>query len=180
MNIDIKKILINEDEIQNKVKELASRINLDYKGRELLLLCILKGSVMFMGDLMKYVNVKSDIEFMSISSYGNSVVSSGSIRILKDLDMSVDGRDILIVEDIIDTGITLNYLCNYLRGKNAKSIEIVTLLDKPSGRKLELEAKYVGFEVGNEFVIGYGLDYAEKYRNLPYIGILNESVYRQY
>lgn len=135
---------------------------------------------MFMGDLMKYVNVKSDIEFMSISSYGNSVVSSGSIRILKDLDMSVDGRDILIVEDIIDTGITLNYLCNYLRGKNAKSIEIVTLLDKPSGRKLELEAKYVGFEVGNEFVIGYGLDYAEKYRNLPYIGILNESVYRQY
>ncbi len=180
MNIDIKKILINEDEIQNKVKELASRINLDYKGRELLLLCILKGSVMFMGDLMKYVNVKSDIEFMSISSYGNSVVSSGSIRILKDLDMSVDGRDILIVEDIIDTGITLNYLCNYLRGKNAKSIEIVTLLDKPSGRKLELEAKYVGFEVGNEFVIGYGLDYAEKYRNLPYIGILNESVYKQY
>lgn len=180
MNIDIKKILINEDEIQNKVKELASRINLDYKGRELLLLCILKGSVMFMGDLMKYVNVKSDIEFMSISSYGNSVVSSGSIRILKDLDMSVDGRDILIVEDIIDTGITLNYLCNYLRGKNAKSIEIVTLLDKPSGRKLELEAKYVGFEVGNEFVIGYGLDYAEKYRNLPYIGILNEGVYKQY
>ena len=115
---------------------------------------------------------------MSVSSYGNSTVSTGSVRILKDLDMSIENKEILIVEDIIDTGITLKYVCNYLKGKGANSVEIVTLLDKPSGRKVDIKSKYVGFEVGNEFVIGYGLDFAERYRNLPYIGVLNESMYK--
>lgn len=179
MKNDIKKVLIDEDRIQNRVKEIAEKINEDYKDKDLLLLCILKGSIMFMGDLMKYINVKLDIEFMGVSSYGNSITSSGSIRIIKDLDMSVENRNILIVEDIIDTGITLSYIRDYLKGKNAKSVEIVALLDKPSGRKVDISSKYIGFEVGNEFVIGYGLDYAEKYRNLPYIGVLNESVYKR-
>lgn len=178
MEKDMKKILITEDQIQNKIKELAVEINEDYKNKELLMLCILKGSIVFMGDLMKRISLYSTIDFMSLSSYGNSITSSGSVKILKDLDSSVEGKDVLIVEDIIDTGITLKYVCEYLRNKGAKSVEIVTLLDKPSGRKVEIEAKYTGFEVGNEFVIGYGLDYAEKYRNLPYIGVLNESVYK--
>lgn len=179
MNNDIKKILISENELQKKVEELGKVINNDYKDRDLLLLCILKGSVMFMGDLMKHINIYSTIEFMSVSSYGNSTVSSGNVRILKDLDTPVNDKDILIVEDIIDTGITLKYVRGYLKGKGAKSVEVVTLLNKPSGRKVEIDAKYIGFEVGNEFVIGYGLDFAEKYRNLPYIGVLKESMYKQ-
>lgn len=179
MDNDIKKILINECELQEKVRELGNIINNDYKNRDLLLLCILKGSVMFMGDLMKHINVYSTIEFMSVSSYGNSTISSGNVRILKDLDTPVNDKDILIVEDIIDTGITLKYVCGYLRGKGAKSVEVVTLLNKPSGRRVEIDAKYIGFEVSNEFVIGYGLDFAEKYRNLPYIGVLKESMYKE-
>lgn len=179
MDNDIKKILISEDELQDRIKKLGSIISNDYKNKELLLLCILKGSVIFMGDLMKYINIYSTIEFMSVSSYGNSTVSSGNVRILKDLDTPIYNKDILIVEDIIDTGITLKYVCEYLRGKGARSVEVVTLLNKPSGRKVEIDAKYIGFEVGNEFVIGYGLDFAEKYRNLPYIGVLKESMYKQ-
>lgn len=178
INNDIKEILITKDEIQDKAKTLGEQISKDYKDKNLLLLCILKGSIMFMGDLMKYIDIHTEIEFMGVSSYGNSIVSSGQIRILKDLDMPIEGKDILIVEDIIDTGITLNYICNYLKGKGARSVEIVTLLDKPSGRKVEIEAKYKGFQVGGEFVVGYGLDFAEKYRNLPYIGVLKESMYK--
>lgn len=178
MENDIKKILISEEEIKIRTKELAETINEDYKDKELLLLCILKGSIMFMGDLMKYIKVYATTEFMSVSSYGNSTVSSGNVRILKDLDSSVVDKDILIVEDIVDTGITLKYVCDYLKGKGASSVEIVTLLDKPSGRKVEINSKYIGFEVGNDFVIGYGLDFAERYRNLPYIGILKENMYK--
>lgn len=178
MEKDVKKILISEDEIQNKIKILANNINKDYENKDLLMLCILKGSIMFMGDLMKRISIYATIDFMSLSSYGNSITSSGSVKILKDLDSSVEGKDVLIVEDIIDTGITLNYVCEYLKNKGANSVEIVTLLDKPSGRKIDIKAKYVGFEVGNEFVIGYGLDFAEKYRNLPYVGVLNESLYK--
>lgn len=178
MNSAVKKILIDSDRIQSRVRELAQKISDDYRGKDLLLLCILKGSIMFMGDLMKYIDLDINIDFMGVSSYGNSIVSSGSIRIMKDLDMSIDGKSILIVEDIVDTGITLNYIRDYLKGKKAESVEIVALLDKPSGRKVEISPKYIGFEIGNEFVIGYGLDYAEKYRNLPYIGILDESVYK--
>lgn len=178
INNDIKNVLVSREEIENKVKELGEEINKDYKNKNLLLVCILKGSLMFMADLMKNIDIYVEIDFMCVSSYGSSIVSSGQVRIMKDLDMSVEGKDILIVEDIIDTGVTLNYICNYIKGKGAKSVEIMTLLDKPSGRKVEIEAKYKGFEVGNEFVVGYGLDYAEKYRNLPYIGILDESVYK--
>ena len=179
INNDIKNILISKEQIQGKVKLLGEEISRDYKDRELLLVCILKGSLMFMADLMKYINTYVEIDFMGVSSYGNSIISSGQVRIMKDLDMSVEGKDILIVEDIIDTGITLNYICNYIKGKGAKSVEIITLLDKPSGRKVNIDAKYKGFKVGNEFVVGYGLDYAEKYRNLSYIGVLDESVYNK-
>lgn len=178
MKDDIKKILITEEEIRNRTKELAKLINEHYKDKDLLLLCILKGSLMFMADLMKYIDIYATTEFMSVSSYGNSTVSSGNVRILKDLDSPVVGKDILIVEDIVDTGITLKYVCEYLKGKGANSVEIVTLLDKPSGRKVEINSKYIGFEVGNEFVIGYGLDFAERYRNLPYIGVLKEKMYK--
>lgn len=178
MNNDIKNILISAEDIHNKVRELGEQISDDYKDKNLLLLCILKGSVVFMGDLMKHITTYAETEFMGVSSYGNSIVSSGHVRILKDLDTCVEDKDILIVEDIIETGITLNYICNYLRGKGARSVEVVTLLDKPSGRKIEIDAKYVGFEVGGEFVVGYGLDFAERYRNLPYIGVLKESMYK--
>ncbi|BAK81832.1 hypoxanthine phosphoribosyltransferase [Candidatus Arthromitus sp. SFB-rat-Yit] len=178
INNDIKNVLISKEEIENKVKELGEEINKDYKNKNLLLVCILKGSLMFMADLMKNVDIYIEIDFMGVSSYGNSIVSSGQVRIMKDLDMCVEGKDILIIEDIIDTGVTLNYICNYIRSKGARSVEIMTLLDKPSGRKVEIEPKYKGFKVGNEFVVGYGLDYAEKYRNLPYIGVLDESVYK--
>lgn len=178
INNDIKNILIGKEQIQDKVKLLGEEISKDYKDKDLLLVCILKGSLMFMADLMKHINIYVETDFMGVSSYGNSVVSSGQVRIMKDLDMSVEGKDILIVEDIIDTGITLNYICNYIKGKGAKSVEIVTLLDKPSGRKVSIDAKYKGFKVGNEFVVGYGLDYAERYRNLPYIGVLDEKVYK--
>lgn len=178
MKDDIKNVLISGEEIQKKVKELGDKISEDYKDKNLLLLCILKGSVMFMADLMKHITTYAETEFMGVSSYGNSIVSSGQVRILKDLDTSVEGKDILIVEDIVETGITLNYICNYLKGKGANSVEIVTLLNKPSGRKIEIDPKYIGFEVGGEFVVGYGLDFAERYRNLPYIGVLKESMYK--
>lgn len=178
MKNDINKILFSEECIQNRIQELANMINEDYKNKDLMLVCILKGSIMFMGDLMKKINLYTVVEFMCVSSYGNSTTSTGNVRILKDLDMPVNNKHIVIVEDIIDTGTTLKYVKEYLLGKGAESVEIITLLDKPSGRKVDIDAKYVGFEVGNEFVIGYGLDYAEKYRNLPYIGILNENMYK--
>ncbi len=178
MKNDIKNILISEESIQNKVRELGSIITEDYKDKNLLLLGILKGSLMFMSDIMKFIDTYLEIEFIGVSSYGSSIKSSGHVKITKDLDTSVEGKDILIVEDIIETGITLNYIREYLKGKGARSVEIVTLLDKPSGRKIEISAKYKGFHVGNEFVVGYGLDYAEKYRNLPYIGVLKESMYK--
>ncbi len=178
MQKDISKILFSAETIQQRIDELSQRINQDYKNKDLILLCILKGSIIFMGDLMKRINLYAVTEFMCVSSYGNSTISTGNVRIIKDLDMPVHGKNILIVEDIIDTGTTLKYVRDYLIGKGAEDVEIVTLLDKPSGRKVSIEAKYVGFEVGNEFVIGYGLDFAEKYRNLPYIGVLNESMYK--
>ena len=178
MHNDVKKILISSEDIQEKVKELGEIITNDYRGKDLLLLCILKGSIVFMGDLMKNIDTYLTIEFMSVSSYGNSTTSTGNVRILKDLDMPVNGKDILIVEDIIETGLTLDYICNYLKGKGANSVEIVTLLDKSSGRKIEMFPKYTGFKVGDEFVVGYGLDFKENYRNLPYIGVLKENMYK--
>ena len=175
---DIKKVLLTEEQILNKVKEIASEISKDYEGKDLLIVGILKGSVLFASDIIKNFTIPCQIDFMAVSSYGNSSETSGIVRILKDLDHSIEGKDILIVEDIIDSGVTLDYLLKYLKARKANSIEILTLLTKPSRRKVDISVKYCGFEVPDEFLVGYGLDFAEKYRNLPYIGILKEEVYK--
>ncbi|WP_212031239.1 hypoxanthine phosphoribosyltransferase [Cytobacillus depressus] len=177
MRNDIEKVLISEEEIQAKTKSLAAELTEEYKDRFPLAVGILKGAMPFMGDLLKHIDTYLEMDFMDVSSYGKSTVSSGEVKIVKDLDTSVEGRDILIIEDIIDSGLTLSYLVELFRYRKAKSIKIVTLLDKPTGRKVDLQADYVGFIVPDEFVVGYGLDYAEKYRNLPYIGVLKPEIY---
>lgn len=177
MKQDIEKILISEEEIQLKVKELGATLTSDYDGKFPLAIGVLKGALPFMADLIKHIDTYLELDFMDVSSYGKSTVSSGEVKIIKDLDTSVEGRDILIMEDIIDSGLTLSYLVELFRYRKANSIKIVTLLDKPSGRKAEIKADYVGFEVPDAFVVGYGLDFAERYRNLPYIGVLKPSVY---
>lgn len=173
---DIKEVLITEEEIQNKVKELGKKITEDYRGKDLFLLGILKGAVPFMADIMRKIDLDLEYDFMDVSSY-QGTRSMGEVRILKDISTSIVGKDILIVEDIIDTGITLSYLTKVLKSRGANSIEIVTMLSKPSRRKIDLPVKYNGYEIEDHFVIGYGMDYDEKYRALPYIGILDESVY---
>lgn len=177
MKKDIEKILISEEQLQEKTKELAGVLTEEYKDSFPLAIGVLKGAMPFMADLLKRIDTYLEMDFMDVSSYGNSTVSSGEVKILKDLDTSVEGRDILIIEDIIDSGLTLSYLVELFRYRKAKSIKIVTLLDKPTGRKVDLKADYVGFIVPDEFVVGYGLDYAEKYRNLPYIGVLKPEIY---
>ncbi|MGD6834693.1 hypoxanthine phosphoribosyltransferase [Sutcliffiella halmapala] len=177
MNKDIEKVLFSEEELQAKVRELGARLTEDYHDRFPLAIGVLKGAMPFMGDLIKRMDTYLEMDFMDVSSYGNSTVSSGEVKILKDLDTSVEGRDILIIEDIIDSGLTLSYLVELFRYRKAKTIKIVTLLDKPSGRKADITADYVGFIVPDEFVVGYGLDYAERYRNLPYIGVLKPEIY---
>lgn len=179
MQNDIKEVLYTEEQIQAKVKELGKQLSADYEGRNPLVICVLKGAFIFMSDLVKSIDVPLEIDFMAVSSYGQSTKSSGVVKIIKDLDVSVEGRDVLIVEDIIDSGLTLSYLIDVLERRNAKSVTLVTLFDKPSGRTVELEADYKGFTLPGEFVVGYGLDYAEKYRNLPYIGILKPEVYEK-
>lgn len=177
MKNDIEKILITEEEIQEKCKSLAAELTEDYKDSYPLAIGVLKGAMPFMGDLLKRMDTYLEMDFMDVSSYGKSTVSSGEVKIVKDLDTSVEGRDILIIEDIIDSGLTLSYLVELFRYRKAKSIKIVTLLDKPTGRKANIKADYVGFIVPDAFVVGYGLDYAERYRNLPYIGVLKPEVY---
>jgi len=177
MNNDIKKILIDEDILQAKVRELGAKITEDYKGKDLLLICVLKGAVVFVSDLMKNVDLPLEIDFMAVSSYGSNTKSSGVVRILKDLNKGIEGRNLLIVEDIIDSGLTLSYLIDNLKARGPESVEICTILDKPDRRKANINIKYTGFQVPDEFVVGYGLDYAEKYRNLPYVAILKEEVY---
>lgn len=179
MREDIKEILFDEDALNKKVKELGGKITEDYKGKDLLVVGVLKGSVLFASDLIKNIDIPCEIDFMAVSSYGNSTETSGVVRILKDLDHSIEGKDVLIVEDIVDSGITLDYLLKYLKARKANSIEIVTLLNKPARRKVDINVKYSGFEVPDAFIVGYGIDYAEKYRNLPYIGILKEEVYKK-
>lgn len=175
---DIKEVLFTEEEIQSKVRELGEKITEDYKGKNLFLLGILKGAVPFMADIMRRIDLDLEYDFMDVSSY-QGTRSMGEVRILKDISTSIVGKDILIVEDIIDTGVTLSYLTKVLKSRGARSIEIVTMLSKPSRRKIELPVKYNGFEIEDNFVIGYGMDYDEKYRALPFIGILDESVYRK-
>ena len=178
MNNDIKEVLYSEEDLKSKIQEIGKIITEDYEGRELVLIGILKGSVMFMSDLMKEIKIPCCMDFMAVSSYGSSTKSSGVVRILKDLDFQIEGKDILIVEDIIDTGVTLKYLVEYLSARKPNSLEICCLLNKQERRKVNISAKYLGFEVPDFFLVGYGLDYAEKYRNLPYIGILKEEVYK--
>ena len=178
MKEDIKEILFTEQQIREKVREMGGKISEEYKGKELILIGVLKGSVPFMAELLKEITIPCCMDFMAVSSYGASTTSSGVVRILKDLDFEIEGKDILIVEDIIDTGITLRYLIEYLKGRKPNSVEIACLLNKPERRKVEIDVKYQGFEVPDYFLVGYGLDFAEKYRNLPYVGILKEEVYK--
>lgn len=175
---DIKEIIINEEEVLLKIKELSKKISEDYKGKNLLVVGILKGSVIFASDLIKNIDIPCEIDFMAVSSYGDSSETSGVVRILKDLDHSIEGKDIIIAEDIIDSGVTLDYLTKYLKTRNVNSVKIAALLSKPARRKVEIDVEYLGFEVPDEFIVGYGLDYAEKYRNLPYVAILKEEVYK--
>ena len=177
MQNDIQEVLISEEEIQRKVKELGAILSADYAERNPLVICVLKGAFIFMADLVKNITVPLEIDFMAVSSYGHSTKSSGVVKIIKDLDVSVEGRDVLIVEDIIDSGLTLSYLIDVLERRNAKSIRWLRCSINLSGRTVELEADYKGFVLPDAFVVGYGLDYAEKYRNLPYIGILKPEVY---
>ncbi len=178
MNKDIKKILIEEKILQAKVAELGAKVTEDYRGKDLLIVCVLKGAVIFTSDLIRKIDLPLDIDFMAISSYGANTKSSGVVRILKDLDMSIEGKHVLIVEDIIDSGLTLAYMIENLKSRGPASVEICTILDKKERRTIDLEIKYTGFVVPDEFVVGYGLDYAEKYRNLPYIAVLKEEVYQ--
>lgn len=177
MQNDIQEVLISEEEIRKKVQELGAILSTEYAGRNPLVICVLKGAFIFMADLIKNMTVPMELDFMAVSSYGASTKSSGVVKIIKDLDVSVEGRDVLIVEDIIDSGLTLSYLIELLQNRNAKSTCVVTLFDKPARRTVALEADFTGFVLPDAFVVGYGLDYAEHYRNLPYIGILKPEIY---
>jgi len=177
LDADIDEIVITAEQINGKITELAKEIDAEYADREPLLVGVLKGAVMFMSDLARSLERPSTMEFMAVSSYGSATTSSGVVRILKDLDRDIAGQHVLIVEDIIDSGLTLSWLLKNLAARHPASIEIVTLLRKPDAVKVEVPVKYVGFDIANEFVVGYGLDYAERYRDLPYIGRLRPSVY---
>jgi len=179
MQDDIQSVLISEQQLADAVKKLGEQISRDYADRNLMMVSVLKGSVVFMADLMRAISVPASIDFMSVTSYGKGVKTSGVVRIIKDLDEELDGRDILIVEDILDSGMTLSYLKEHIMAKGARSIRIATLLDKPERRRVDIHPDYSCFSVPGEFVVGYGLDYAEKYRNLPYVGILKPCVYEK-
>jgi hypoxanthine phosphoribosyltransferase len=168
-------VLIGADELQERIRELAAEISRDYADRDLLLIGVLKGAVFFLGDLMRRLTVSSECDFMAISSYGSGTESSGVVRILKDLDASIEGRNVLVVEDIVDSGLTLSYLLRTLEARGPKSLEVCALLTKPSRREVDLACRYVGFEIPNRFVIGYGLDYGERYRSLPFVAVLDET-----
>ncbi|GAA0439442.1 hypoxanthine phosphoribosyltransferase [Lentibacillus halophilus] len=177
MNNDIKKILITEEQIAAKCAELGRTLTEEYDGRFPLAVGVLKGALPFMSDILRSIHTYLEMDFMDVSSYDGQMRSSGEVKIVKDLDTKVEGRDLLIIEDIIDSGLTLSYLVDLFKYRKANSIKIVSLLDKPDGRTSHIKADIVGFDVPNEFVVGYGLDYAEKYRNLPYIGVLKPEIY---
>lgn len=174
---DIERILIDEATLQQRIQELGSILEEEYRDKDLLLISVLKGSIIFMADLIRYVKIPHEIDFMATSSYGAGVQSSGVVRILKDLNNPIEGRNVVVVEDIIDSGHTLSYLVRILNERQPASLRILTLLDKPERREVEIDVDWTGFSIPNEFVVGYGLDYNEIYRNLPYIGILKPSVY---
>lgn len=167
-------VLISEEEVNKKIQSLGEQISKDYEGKELHLICVLKGGVFATCELAKHISVPLSIDFMSVSSYGDGFVSSGRVKIIKDLDDSIEGKDVLIVEDIIDSGNTLKYLVDLLNTRKPNSVKICTLLDKPDRRTTDVEVDYVGFQIPDKFVVGYGLDYMQKYRNLPYIGVIEE------
>ena len=178
MHDDIQTVLVTEEQLKTRVKELGAQVSRDYAGKDLLMVSILKGAVVFMADLMRAVEIPSQIDFMVVSSYGGANTSTtGNVKIIKDLDADLTGKDVLIVEDILDTGVTLSNLVPMLEMRNPRSVRICTMLDKPSRRKADIRADYTGFEVPDAFVVGYGLDYDEKYRNLPYVGVLKPEVY---
>lgn len=177
MGTDLESVLLTEEQVQERLAEMAREIDEDYAGEELLLVGVLKGAVMIMADLARKLSNPLNMDWMAVSSYGNSTKSSGVVRILKDLDTDIQGRKVLIVEDIIDSGLTLAWLRRNLQSRGAASVEIATLLRKPDAAKVEVDVRYVGFDIPNEFVIGYGLDFAEKYRNLPFVGTLAPHVY---
>lgn len=179
MNKDIERILFSEEELKNAVKKIGEEITKDYAGKKPLLVAILKGSIVFMADLMREIDLNCDIDFMVAKSYGSAAVSSGNVKIIKDLDTDITGRDLIIVEDILDSARTLYSVRNYLMQKNPSSIKICTLLDKKVTRAFDLKADYKCFDIENEFVVGYGLDYAENYRSLPYVGVLKHEVYEK-
>jgi hypoxanthine phosphoribosyltransferase len=168
----IGEILVPADDLARRVRELAEEVSRDYADKDLLLIGVLKGAVFFLSDLMRHLDVPVEVDFMAVASYGSATKSSGVVRILKDLDAAIEGRDVLIVEDIVDSGLTLQYLLRNLAGRNPRSLEVCALLIKPDRRKVELQTRYVGFEIPDEFAIGYGLDHAERYRNLPYVAAL--------
>ena len=175
---DVESVLLSEEKLATRIAELGAKITADYAGKEILMIGVLRGAVIFMADLARSIKVPVAIDFMAVSSYGAGTTSSGVVRILKDLDENVEGRHILVVEDIIDSGLTLNYLLDNLKSRKPASIKLCTLLNKPERRKVDVKIDYNGFDVPDYFVIGYGLDYAEKYRNLPFIGILKPEIYK--
>jgi hypoxanthine phosphoribosyltransferase len=168
-------VIVEADQLQHRVAELGAEISRDYEGRDLFMMGVLKGAVFFLADLTREIHVPCELDFMAVSSYGSMTDSSGVVRILKDLDSSIEGKDVLIVEDIVDSGLTLNYLLRNLRGRNPRSLEVCALLVKPARRKIELPIRYVGFEIPNRFVVGYGLDLDQRHRNLPYVAAIDDS-----
>jgi hypoxanthine phosphoribosyltransferase len=171
----IGKILVGEEDLDRRIRELGAEITRDYQDKDLVLLGILKGAVLFLSDLVRQIDVHAEVDFMAVASYGNATKSSGVVQILKDLEEPIEGRDVLIVEDIVDTGLTLRYLHDTLQGRNPRSLEICALLAKPEAQVVEVPVKYLGFEIPNEFVVGYGLDYQQRYRGLPYVGVLSQE-----
>ncbi len=173
----VEKILISEEEIRKRIGELSEKISRDYEGKDLLCIGILKGSVVFLSDIIRNISIPLSIDFMTVSSYGNSTETCGELKIKKDLDADIKGKNVLIIEDIIDSGVTLSKLVELLKAREPESVEICALLNKPERRTANVDAKYIGFDIPNEFIIGYGLDYAEKYRELPFVGVLKREIY---
>ena len=176
---DIKDVILSEERIRERVRELGAQISRDYAGRSILLIAVLRGAALFMADLAREISVPVELDFMAVSSYGSATKSSGVVRILKDLDETIEGREVLVVEDILDTGLTLKYLLKNLASRKPASLEVVALLNKEGKQRVPISCKYVGFSIPDEFVVGYGLDFAERYRNLPYIGVLEPAAYAE-